>query len=365
MPDSAQEKTEQPTPRRRSEARKAGQVARSSDLTAAVVLLGVLLLLKWYGRSMFGDMLTVARFCLEDHELAVTDPDHLIPLAAKAFRMLIGIVLPALLVVVVLSLLTSLTQIGYLLTFQPLKPTFNRLNPVSGVKRLFGGRSVVHLLMGVAKMVVLAAVAYLTLRTRLDVFANASGLPQLSVVGMAAELFFTVALRLAIALLILGIIDYLYQRHKTEKDLKMTKEEVKDELRNMEGDPKVRSRRRQIQMELALQRIRSAVPKADVVVTNPTELAIAIQYDPDTMNAPRVIAKGADFLARRIREIAIEHGVPIVERKPLAQALYRSVEVGQEIPTQFYKAIAEILAYVYELSGKSYARETAAGVALN
>jgi flagellar biosynthetic protein FlhB len=197
----------------------------------------------------------------------------------------------------------------------------------------------------------------------LDVFAHASNLPHLSVVGVGAELFFTLGLRLALVLLFLAILDFGYQRYKTTQELKMTKEEVKDELRSMEGDPKLRQRRRQIQMEMTLQRIRTAVPKADVVITNPTEFAVAIQYDAETMLAPKVTAKGADHMARRIRELAIEHGVPIVERKPLAQALYRTVDVGQEIPAQFYKAIAEILAYVYELSGKSYGVRRPVGAA--
>lgn len=359
MPDTAQERTEAPTPRRRSEARKAGQVARSNDLTAAVVLLGTLLMLDWFGRQLFGNLLLAMQTCIEDDGASLTDPREILPLMAKVFRLLLGATGPVLLVVMLLALLASFLQIGYLITFQSFKPSLSRLNPIAGVKRLFNVRSVVHLLMGVLKTLLVAAVAYATIRGRLAVFATAAALPPLAVVGMAVELFFTVAIRLGIVLLVLGIIDYVYQRYKFEQDLKMTKEEVKDEYKSMEGDPKVKHRRRQVQMDLAMRRIRAAVPKADVVITNPTELAIAIQYDADTMNAPRVLAKGADHLARRIREIAIEHGIPIVERRPLAQALYRMVEVGQEIPAQFYRAVAEILAYVYELTGRNYVSRAA------
>ncbi len=365
MADSAQERTEAPTPRRRSEARKAGQVARSTDLTAAVILLGALLTMDWYGRHLFGNLLVAIRVCLEDDALALTDPAQILPLLAKLFRILIDVAWPFLLVVTLLALLTSYVQIGHLISFQSLKPSLTRLNPLSGLKRLFNVRSAVHLLMGILKMSLVGLVAYATLKNRVDIFATAAGLPPLALVGLGSELFFTVSVRLAIVLLILGIIDYLYSRYRLEKDLRMTKEEVKDEYKHMEGDPKIKSRRRQIQMQIAVQRIKSAVPKADVVITNPTELAVAIKYDPDTMDAPRVLAKGADYLAKRIREVAIEHGIPIVERKPLARALFQTVEVGQEIPSQFYKAVAEILAYVYELTGKKYVRQAAAEVALN
>lgn len=365
MPDSAQERTEAPTPRRREEARKSGQVARSTDLSAALVLLGGLLMLDWFGRRMFGNIMIAMRTCLEDDEPAMTDPEMLLPLMAKIFRLLIGIAGPFLLALFVVALLSCFFQVGYLLTFQAIKPSLQRLNPLSGIKRMFNARSVVQLIMGVLKLSLVGAVAYMTLNGRLDLFATSANLSALALVGVGSELFFTVSIRLALVLLILGIIDYLYNRYKMEKDLKMTKEEVKDEYKSMEGDPKLKSKRRQVQMELALQHIKAAVPKADVVITNPTELAVAIRYDADTMVAPKVVAKGADYLARRIREIALEHGIPIVERKPLARALYKMVEVGQEIPAQFYKAVAEILAYVYELTGKNHANQMAADVALN
>ena len=165
-------------------------------------------------------------------------------------------------------------------------------------------------------------------------------------------MLFALALRLALVLLILAIFDYIWNRYKHVQDLKMTKQEVKEEMRRMEGDPVVKQRRRRVQMQLTMQRMSIDVPNADVVITNPTELAIAIRYDAETMTAPRVIAKGAGFLAARIRQIAVQHGVPVVERKPLARAMYRAVDVGQEVPAQFYRAIAEILAYVYRLTGR-------------
>jgi flagellar biosynthetic protein FlhB len=169
---------------------------------------------------------------------------------------------------------------------------------------------------------------------------------------LGAGIVYSIIVRITVLLLILSIGDYFYQRYRIEKSLKMTKQEVKDEMKSMDGDPKIKQRRRQIALQIVTQRFKKDVPKADVVVTNPTEFAIAIKYDADTMHAPRVVAKGQGYLAMKIRQIAIEHGVPILERKPLARALYKLVDIGQEIPEQFYSAVAEILAYVYELSGK-------------
>lgn len=365
MPDSAQEKTEAPTPRRREEARAGGQIARSSDLNAAVVLLGGLLFLHWWGEGLFGKMLTVMKNYLgEDGEVAV-DPQQLGTLARNMMIDGSRMVLPMLAALVVLAVVIGYLQVGWVFTFKPLTPSLERLNPLSGLARMFSGRSFVHLLMGVLKMAVLVLVVWWTLSGRIGALANASALSHLSLVAAAIELLFTVGLRLAIVLLILAIIDYVYQRYRTEKDLRMTKEEIKEELKRMEGDPKIKNRRRQIQLQIALQRIRSSVPQADVIITNPTEFAVALRYDGDSMTAPRVVAKGSDFLAMKIREVAIEFGVPIVERPPLARALYRTVEVGQHIPAEFYKAVAEVLAYVYELAGRGYRRRPRVGVGVN
>ncbi len=354
MPDTAQERTETPTPRRRAEARQRGQVGRSSDLTAAVILLGTLLLLYATGRQLLARLVEVTRYCLGQPGGVMTDADQMTVAFAHVARAAAAMVLPTMLLALVLALLASFLQIGPLFTFMPLQPSLDKLNPINGLKRMFSARAFVQLVMGVGKMSILTLVAYSTIKGQLPVLATAAGMDYVTLAGLGGDLMFTLGIRLAVALLILAIIDFIYQRYRTEKELKMTKEEVREELRRMEGDPKIKQRRRQVQLELAMRRIRQAVPKADVVITNPTEYAVAIQYDADAMAAPRVVAKGADLLAQRIRELAIEHRIPIVERPPLARALYRAVDVGQEIPPQFYKAIAEILAYVYELAGKTH-----------
>jgi flagellar biosynthetic protein FlhB len=170
--------------------------------------------------------------------------------------------------------------------------------------------------------------------------------------GLAADILFNIAIRIGILLFVLSLIDYSWQRYHMEQGLKMTKDEVKDEMRSMEGDPKIKARRRQIAMARLKEQLKNDVPRADVVVTNPTEFAVALQYDPASMNAPKVVAKGQGYIAARIREIAIANGIPILERKPLARALYKMCNVGQEVPEEYFSAIAEILAYVYELNGK-------------
>jgi len=356
MPDTAQERTEAPTPRRREEARAGGQIAKSADLSAAVILLGGLLFLHWWGEGILGKLLAITRRYLGEDRGQAVEAWQLGTLARLLLVETGRIMLPFLGVLVGTALVIGYLQVGWLITLKPLKPSLDRLNPLSGIARMFSARAFVHLVMGFMKMTVLALVTYWTLSGRVGVLANMSGMSHLSVAAAAADLLFTLGLRLGIVLLILALLDYAYQRYRTEKDLRMTKEEVKEELKRMEGDPRIKSRRRQVQMQLSLQRIRAAVPSADVVVTNPTEFAVALRYDADTMSAPRLTAKGADYLARRIRELAMIHGVPIVERPPLARALYRTVDVGQEIPAEFYKAVAEVLAYVYELAGQSYRR---------
>jgi flagellar biosynthetic protein FlhB len=208
------------------------------------------------------------------------------------------------------------------------------------------------MLLNVIKMVVLAMVAYSAMHGRILQIVTAQQFSFGEVFLLGASTIYAIALRLAIALFIIALIEYAYQRWQLEQDLKMSKQDVKEEMRRMDGDPKVKQRRRQIALQRIRQKLKRDVPKADVVVTNPTHYAVAIQYDSATMRSPKVLAKGQDFLALRIREIAIEHGVPILERKPLARALYQTVDVGQEIPEEFYSAVAEILAYVYELNGK-------------
>jgi flagellar biosynthetic protein FlhB len=357
MSEEYGEKTEAPTPRRRQEAREQGQVARSQDLTGAALIVGSILLLNAFGQ----DLMKALRVLLADTlSLRTTDPNAAFAQSLYSLVHVARALAPVLIGIVVVVVVANLLQVGFAPNLQRLQPNLGALNPLKGLGRIFGkGRSPVQALIAAAKLTVLVLVAYSAVRDRLGVIVSAQGLGYLQVFGLGADMVFSIAMRLGMALLILALLDYAWQRWQMEQKLKMSKQEVKEEMRRMEGDPKIKQRRRQIAMQIAHQRLKKDVPTADVVVTNPTEFAVAIKYDSGNMHAPRVIAKGRDLMAARIREIAIANGVPILERKPLARALFKLVEVGQEIPEQFYSAVAEILAYVYELSGKAKPRQSA------
>lgn len=360
MADSAGERTESPTPRRRQEAREKGQVAKSTDLSSAVLLMGAMLGLRMFGGNLIGSLMQVMRENLSEIDATSTVSLDIPRLVATTSVLMLSASGPVLVSLVVVALLSNLLQVGAVFTTRPLVPQLERLNPLNGLGRLFNVRTLVQLGMNLIKLLLVALVAYVAIKGRMgDVLLalELEGWPQ---VALLSDVLYDVGIRLALVLLLLALFDFAWQRFKFERDLRMTKQEVKEELRRMDGDPIIKQRRRKMQLAAALQRIRKSVPTADVVVTNPTELAIAIKYDAETMTAPRVVAKGADYLAKKIREMAALHGVPIVERKPLAQALYKTVEVGQEVPERFYKAIAEILAYVYKLSGKKLKTRSAA-----
>jgi flagellar biosynthesis protein FlhB len=251
-----------------------------------------------------------------------------------------------------------MAQVGFFFSFQRIQPQISGLNPFKGINKILGSRdSLVHMAMNIVKLVLVGFVAYSAVYNKLPLILSAQQLTFLQIFGLGAGIVYAIGLRIGVVLLILAFIDYAYQRWTTEQKLKMSKQENKEEMRRMEGDPQIKSRRRQIAMQRVMKSIRKDVPTADVIVTNPTHFAVALKYDPDRMNAPRVVAKGTDYLALQIRNIAIEAGIPILERPPLARALYRLCDVGQEIPEQFYSTVAEILAYVYELSGRMKGRQ--------
>ncbi len=330
---------------------ESGHFARSHDLTAAVLLLTGLLAIHFTGQGFVDHMATVMRELLGNHwgnarELI----DNCIRIALPH---MIRVLAPILIIMAVVALLTSAVQQGGI-RFNPthLIPNLARLNPIGGLGRFFTAKNWMQLVMNLAKLVIVISIVVVRVRSQLPVVMSLVDVEFPLNMALAFSLVYDLGLRIAVALLILALLDWLYQKWKFEREIRMTKQEIKEEAKRMEGDMETKARRRQLARRMLLQRIQSDVPRADVVVTNPTELAIALKYDPDKMNAPRVIAKGADYMAMRIRQVAVEHGVPIVERKPLAQAMWKSVQIGQEVPPHFYQAIAEILAYVYELSGK-------------
>ncbi len=348
MADDLGEKTELPTQRKMGEARSRGQIAKSQDLAAAIDLVGGVIVVAVLGASLLGAMSGVLRRAIEHtpEEMTIDDASRLVWASLIEVG---GKAAPAMGILLVVGILAHAVQIGWLFTTRPLEPKLDRLNPVAGIGRLFQLRNLVKTLLNVVKLCLVITVGWLVLSASLP---SVAALPALSLGrGMEeiGELAIEMAAWLLAVLAIIGIADYSYQKWQHVQDLKMTKDEVKDERRSMEGDPEIKGRRIKMARQIAMQRINSAVPKADVVVTNPTHFAVAIRYDEKTMRAPRVVAKGADEMALRIREVAAVHAVPIVERPPLARALYAGVEVGREVSPEFYQAVAEVLAYVYRL----------------
>lgn len=353
MAEDLGDKTEAPTPKRRQEAVDRGNIARSPDLAAAAAVISAMILLKNYGEKLVDALRTLLIHTISaDSFIDFTTNGTMKRLftdvasvALAAAPLCIGLML--------IGVIINGLQVGFRFNTKRLQPNFMALNPLKGLGKVFGkGRGPVPMLMNLFKFTVIGALAYQAIADRIGSIVAAQKLEFIQIFGLAAGIIYSIAIRIGLVLFVLALLDYAYQWFKTERDLKMTKQQVKDEMRSMDGDPQIKARRKQIAMDRLKKQIAANVPTADVVVTNPTHYAIALKYDAKTMHAPRVVAKGKDQIALRIREIAIANGIPILERKPLARALYKMVEVGQEIPEQFYSTVAEILAYVWELSGK-------------
>ncbi len=353
MPDDGGDKTEAPTPRRRTEAREQGNIARSVDLTAALLMIGSMLLLKNYGLNVMNALRAILEQMLSPQSLSNTEPTSALSDFARGIWMAGASLAPLMIGLVVIAILSNILQVGFYFNPAKLAPNLAALNPLKGLGKLFGGgRGPMSVVMSILKVVLVAFFSYTAIRNKMNMIVMAQNLEYLQIFGLGAQIIYDIILRVGIMLLILAIFDYAFQKYRIEQNLKMSKQEIKEEMRRMEGDPHIKQRRRQIAMQIAHKKMQKDVPTADVVVTNPTHFAVALKYDADKMHAPRVVAKGADLMAQRIREIATANGIPILERKPLARALFKMCDVGDEIPEEFYSTVAEILAYVYELTGK-------------
>ena len=353
MADDLGEKTEDATPRRLQEAREEGNVAKSQDLAGACILLVMTLTLWWATMHMLGLGKIMLGQALGGNNLGnQIDQNTIHAFVAYIGSMSVRMILPVLLIAWAVAALSHLIQVGWIFSPKSLVPKLSKLNPITGFKKIFGLSGLIKVTLDSLKVLILVIVAVLTLIQHKEQIVLLPYLTAFQGLGMIGRLMFDLALLALAVLLLLGLLDLFYQRWKYRNDMKMTKQQIKDEMKQTEGDPDVKRRRLRIQQQISMQRISSAVPKADVVVTNPEHISIAIQYDQEKMNAPIVVAKGVDFLALRIRQIVKKNNIPVVERKPLARALYYGVEVGQEVPPEFYHVIAEILAYVFRLSGR-------------
>lgn len=352
MGEDVGERTEQPTSRRLEQARERGQVALSRDLSGAVVLLGAVIGFHVFGIRMFRDSYRLLRFCLTEPwmDLGV---DRLRAITSGLAWLTFVALTPWFLTLLAAAFIVQWVQLGRI-SIAGEKNYFNlgKMNPIEGAKRIFSVRGLIRTALDIAKFIFIGTVAFLFIANEMDAIAS---LPAMSFPTMGSYAFdrsLRLAYYLVTVLMILGIADFLYQRFQHQKDLRMTKQEVKEEMKDIDGDPRIRSKRRQIQLRLAQQRMIEQVPEAEVVITNPTHLAVALKYDPKSMDVPLVVAKGAGVFAKRIRELAAMHGIPVIENKPLAQLLYRNTEFGQAIPEESFVVVAEILAYVYRITGK-------------
>lgn len=348
MAEDMGEKSELPTPKRLEEARERGQIVKSQDLAAAIDLIAGVILIIVLGGFLVRGWMEMMRRGLSQGELYLNAGELMQVLREVTLQSLIAIV-PLLAVMLLVAIVGHLVQFGPLFSTKALEPKFDRLNPVQGLQNLYGRKNMIRAGMNIIKLAIVCTVGYACLSRSV---AEIALLPVLELKGMlavAGELMLHLVLWLLALLLALGVIDYMFQKWQHTQELRMTKQEVQDERRSMDGDPQIKGRRLRMMRQIAMQQVNKAVPNANVVVTNPTHFSVALQYDQGSMAAPRVVAKGVDHMALRIRQVAMIHKVPIVERPPLARALYAEVEVGQEISEELYQAVAEVLAYVYRL----------------
>ncbi len=351
MPEQFEEKTEQATPRRREKAREKGDVPKSRELTSLLPVWTILLYLLFSG-AFFSSLLTYFGSSLR-RGVTMTLTETTLMDVFKADTMQMGMMmLPLFMLMLAGVLIVHFLQTGFLLSTVPLTPDLSKINPLQGIKRMFSVNTLYETVKGLFKVAVLSAILYLMLKK--EVF-NIPLLIDMDIKSIMAFCFGQIKKIVMISALVLTVfaaVDYAFQRWQYSRNLKMTKQEIKEEYKEVEGSPMIKARLKSIQREMARKRMMQEVPRADVVITNPTHYAVALKYDVGKMGAPRVVAKGANLIAAKIKEIARQSGVPVFEDKPLARTLFSSLDVNQEIPEAFYKAVAAILAQVYRMKGK-------------
>ncbi|MGI6454257.1 MAG: flagellar biosynthesis protein FlhB [bacterium] len=349
---AAGDKTEAATPRKREQAREQGNVPKSQEVNTLMMLIAGVTSFYYFSGDFMEKIGEAIRFYLGQLHRPVFHELDIQPLVFDICWRVLDILAPFFLIFVLTAIISNVSQVGLMFTGKALAPKFSKLNPITGIQRLFEMRGRVELLKAIGKMFLVAPVMIYTVYVFLPELLSLVFMDTKSILIHMGFRSLDIAIRALAILLILAILDYSYQRWQYEQDLKMTKQEVKQETKDIQGDPQIKSRIRSIQMEMSRKRMMEAVPEAEVVVTNPTEYAIAIKYDPEENPAPLIVAKGRNLIARRIKEIARENNIPIVENRPLAQSLYKLVDTGGMIPPDLYQAVAEVLAYVYKLTRK-------------
>ena len=349
------EKTEPATQKKLDDARKEGKVAKSKELTSAFMLIALFLILKIFISYIGGNLVNIFSIVynrisgyVNPGELGFTSQ----AVSAFTMQMLIQILLsvwPFFLIGVAIAILVSIVQVGWKVSTKPMEPKLSKFNPINGFKRIFSKESLFNLVMAIIKIVLIALIAYFSVKDKANDLFVLYEISLKQAISLVGEIILDTGLKISLVYLIVGLADFIYQKRKFSEDMKMTKQEVKDEYKNTEGDPQIKGRQRRKMQEASQRRMMQDVPKADVVITNPTHFAVALKYDANTGKAPVLLAKGEDYVALKIKEVAKENHVEIVENKPLARMIYHNVDIGAEIPPELYQAVAEVLATVYRM----------------
>ena len=351
------EKTEQPTAKKRSDARKEGQVAKSQEVGTAAMLLCMFFALRLFGGMLYNSI--VAIFFYDWSYIRYTGHIDLFELGFVAsyvtflFQQALLVVAPLLIISVLVGLVTNLVQVGWEPTSKPLKPKLSPMNPIKGFKKIVSMQTLVNLVKSLAKFAVVGGVVFNMIRGRLDMIPMITDMEVIVAVGFFSNLVIDLGLAVGAIFIFIALADYMYTRYSHTKKLKMTKHEVKEEFKQQEGNPQIKGKIRQKMREVSMRRMMQSVPEADVIITNPTHFAVALRYNNLIDEAPVVVAKGVDFVAKRIKEIAQENNIAIVENPPLARALYADVEIDKAVPYELWEAVVEVLAYVFKLKGKT------------
>ncbi|WLR52352.1 flagellar biosynthesis protein FlhB [Bacillus tianshenii] len=346
------EKTEKATPKKRQDARKKGQVAKSQDVGTALILFFVFLLFWFSGDMISGRMYSILNHAFLEYVYWDVTEQNVHRMFVEYSVQAALLVAPIMLIAMVAGVVANYMQVGFLFTTEVLKMDLKKINPISGLKKIFGLRAIVEMLKSILKISLVGVVTFTVLWFQFDQVMLLSQKSIEASVGFIGNLIVQMGLAASLLLLVLSVLDYTYQKFEHEKSLRMSKQDLKDEHKNSEGDPKIKSKIKEKQRQMAMQRMMQEVPQADVVITNPTHYSIAIKYDETKADAPYVVAKGVDYVALKIRQVAENHDVTMVENRPLARALYAQAEIGDVIPEEFFKAVAEVLAYVYRLKQK-------------